>query len=251
VFPVSDDNPTLRPAVVTIALIMAVVVVWVFVQGAGADAFLLAKTVCDWGLVPAELTRMRPEGFAVPIGEGIACVVDRQTINYATPVLSMFLHGSWGHVISNCLFLWVFGNNVEDVMGRGRFLVFYLVCGLIASAAHLMVDGSSPVPTVGASGAISGALGAYLLLYPRAPIRMFFPPIFLVRIPAWLVLIWWFLIQFLSGLPQLLSPSPEISGGVAVWAHIGGFAAGLLLSRAFEDPDLVADRRAAFFRIAR
>jgi membrane associated rhomboid family serine protease len=148
-------------------------------------------------------------------------------------------------VLSNALFLWVFGNNVEDVMGRGRFVAFYLICGIVAAGAHLLVDAASPVPTVGASGAISGALGAYLLLYPRAPVRMFFPPIFLLRFPAWLVLVWWFAIQFMSGLPQLLAPAPSISGGVAVWAHIGGFVAGVLLIRAFVDDRLVAQRRIA------
>ena len=244
-FPVGDDNPTLRTPLVTIAIIVTVIAIWVFVQGAGFDEVTLATTVCDWGLVPAELTRMREVGFAVPIGPGMACVIDDLPINWLTPLLSMFLHGSWGHVLSNSLFLWVFGNNVEDVMGRLRFLAFYLICGFVASAAHVLVDGASPVPTVGASGAISGALGAYLLLYPRAPVRMFFPPIFLVRIPAWLVLIWWFAIQFLSGLPQLLAPAPTISGGIAVWAHIGGFAAGVLLMRGFVNPRLMLERREA------
>ncbi len=144
------------------------------------------------------------------------------------------------HILSNALFLWVFGNNVEDVMGRGRFLVFYLLCGVIAAAAHVIVSPSSPVPTVGASGAISGALGAYLLLYPKVRVEDVLSPIFLFSLPAWLVLTWWFAMQFLSGLPQLLAPAPEISGGVAVWAHIGGFAAGVLLSGLFEDPELIA-----------
>ncbi len=244
-FPVSDDNPTYRTPVVTIGLIVLLVGVWTIVQGGGLDQMHLAATVCDWGLVPAELTRLRPVGFAVPIGEGIACVVDDHAINWATPFLSLFLHGSWGHVLSNCLFLWVFGNNVEDVMGRGRFIFFYLACGLVASATHLLLDPSSPVPTVGASGAISGTLGAYLLMYPRASVRMFIPPLFLLRFPAWLVLLWWFAMQFLSGLPQLLAPAPELSGGVAVWAHVGGFLAGVVLGRVFEDPQLVAERRAA------
>jgi membrane associated rhomboid family serine protease len=246
-FPLYDENPTFRTPIVTIGLIVTMLVIWVFVQGMGYEP-LVAETVCNWGLVPAELTHLRPVGFQVPIGEGVACVIDNSAINWATPLISMFLHGSWGHVLSNALFLWVFGNNIEDVMGRGRFLVFYLFGGLIAAAAHVVVSPTSPVPTVGASGAISAALGAYLILYPRVRVQMFFPPLFLFRLPAWLVLTWWFAIQFVTGLPQLIAPSPEISGGVAVWAHIGGFAAGVLLSRAFMDADLVARHRAVLLR---
>jgi membrane associated rhomboid family serine protease len=244
VIPIGDENPTFRTPVVTIGLILVMLAIWVFVQGAGMSEETLVRTVCNLGLVPAELTHLQPVGTAVPLAKNWVCVVDNNLINWATPLTSMFLHGSWGHILSNALFLWVFGNNVEDVMGRGRFLFFYLLCGLVAAATHVMIDPSAPVPTVGASGAISGALGAYLLLYPRVRVRMFFPPIFLLRIPAWLVLIWWFIIQFLTGLPQLLAPAPEISGGVAVWAHIGGFAAGMLLSRVFENPFLIAQHRA-------
>lgn len=242
-FPVGDENPTHRTPLVTLGLLVTLFTVWILVQGGGLDALQLARTVCDWGVVPAELTGLRPVGFAVPLGQGMACVVDDQAVNYATPLLSMFLHGSWGHIISNALFLWVFGNNVEDHMGRARFLLFYLLCGLAAAGAHLLTDPASPIPTVGASGAISGALGAYLLMYPRAPVKMFIPPLFLLRFPAWLVLCWWFAMQFLSGLPQLLDPSPALSGGVAVWAHVGGFVCGLALGRWFEDPRLVAARR--------
>lgn len=242
-FPVSDDNPTFRTPVVTIGIIAAMLGVWVLVQGGGFDDLRLATTVCNWGLVPAELTHLRPIGFSVPLADGLTCDVDNAWINWLTPFLSMFLHGSWGHVLSNALFLWVFGNNVEDVMGRGRFLVFYLICGLVAAGAQTLIDPASPVPTVGASGAISGALGAYLLLYPKVMVRVYFPPIFFFRIQAWVMLIWWFAMQFFSGLPQLVAPNPAISGGVAVWAHIGGFAAGVLLSRAFEDPELIARHR--------
>lgn len=243
-FPLYDENPTFRTPIATMGLIAAMVLVWVVVQGFG-DPDTVAATVCNYGLVPAELTHTREIGFQVPMGGGWACVIDNQGINWLTPLTSMFLHGSWGHIFSNCLFFWVFGNNVEDVMGRGRFVFFYVLCGLVAAGTHILIDPSSPVPTVGASGAISGALGAYLILYPKVSVRMLFPPIFIFSIPAWLVLIWWFGIQFLTGLPQLLAPSPVISGGVAVWAHIGGFVTGVLLSRAFEDPELVAQHRAA------
>lgn len=243
--PLSDDNPTVRVPVATIFLLVAIFAVWVLVQGAGLDEGLLAASVCNLGMVPGELTHAAPVGFGIPIGDGLACVVDTQPINAITPPISMFLHGGWGHVLGNALFLWVFGNNIEDVVGRGRFLLFYAICGLAAAAAHVLVDPASPVPTVGASGAISGIMGAYLVLFPKVRVRMLFIFVIIVRvipIPAWLVLLYWFGLQLLSGLPQVLSPSPEIAGGVAVWAHVGGFVAGVLLIKAFENPVLVRRR---------
>jgi membrane associated rhomboid family serine protease len=150
------------------------------------------------------------------------------------------------HIIGNSLFLWVFGNNVEDSMGHVRYLVFYVLCGLAAAAAHILVGPASPIPTVGASGAISGVLGAYLLLYPRAKINMlfFFLFIFIRPIPAFLVLLWWFAVQVISGLPELMQVRPEVSSGVAVWAHVGGFVAGVVLIKLFANPRLVAEHRA-------
>jgi membrane associated rhomboid family serine protease len=148
------------------------------------------------------------------------------------------------HLLGNMLFFWVFGNNIEDSMGSIRFLFFYLICGLAAAAAHVFVQPASPVPTVGASGAISGIMGAYLILYPRVRVRMFFPPFFLFRVRAWLVLLWWFAWQVLDGLPELTSLRPDISSGVAVWAHVGGFVTGMLLVKIFENPRLVAQRTA-------
>jgi len=157
----------------------------------------------------------------------------------------MFLHGGWGHLLGNALFFWVFGNNIEDSMGAFRFLVFYLVCGLAAAGTHILIQPASPVPTVGASGAISGVLGAYLVLYPKVRVNMlFYFLIFfkIIPIPAWLVLIYWFGVQVLTA---YMSPvRAEVSGGVAVWAHIGGFIAGMLLVKVFEDPRLVAQRNA-------
>jgi membrane associated rhomboid family serine protease len=244
-FPIGDENPTLRTPVMTYALLAIMVATWVVFQGAGFDALKLAVSVCDFGLVPAELTHRRPIGFTVPIGAGLGCAIDNSQINLLTPVISMFLHGSWGHLLGNALYFWIFGNNVEDSMGRFRFLVFYLLCGLVAAGTHVMVDPTSPVPTVGASGAISGILGAYLLLYPRVRVKYFF--FFVIffkvfRIPAWAVLLWWFATQVLTGLPQLNQVNPEISGGVAVWAHVGGFVAGLVLVKLFENRTLVTRR---------
>jgi membrane associated rhomboid family serine protease len=239
--PISDENPTLRTPVVTYALLAVMVLMWVLFQGAGLDPYRLAVSVCDYGLVPAELTHGRPIGFAVPIGAGLSCRIDDNAINILTPLISMFLHGSWGHLLGNAIYFWVFGNNVEDSMGRFRFLVFYIVCGLVAAATHILIDPASPVPTVGASGAISGILGAYLVLYPRVRVRYFFL-FFLVPLPAWASLLWWFGTQLLTALPQLNQVNPEVSGGVAVWAHVGGFLAGVVLVKLFENRALVSRR---------
>lgn len=244
--PISDDNPTVRLPVMTLALLGAMAIVWLFVQGGGFDERNLVFSICNLGLVPGELSGAAPVGSGIPITRGLDCVIDDQAINWFTPVISMFLHGSWAHLLGNGLFLWVFGNNIEDVMGWGRFLGFYLLCGLAAAATHVLLDPASPVPTVGASGAISGVMGAYLVLYPRVRVRMLF--IFLVffrviPLPAWIVLLWWFGLQVLIGLPQL-ARTGDLTGGVAVWAHIGGFVAGALIIRAFERVDLVERRRA-------
>ncbi len=245
--PIGDDNPTVRVPVATLFVIFAMCSSWVLVQGAGLDGRLLAASVCNLGLVPGELTRLAPLGTGVPIGSDLACVVDNQAINLLTPVLSMFLHGGWGHLVGNALFLWVFGNSVEDVFGRARFLGFYLLCGLAAAAAHVAIAPRSPIPTVGASGAISGIMGAYLVLFPKVRVRMLFIFLFffkVFRLPAWLVLLYWFGLQLLLGLPELLDPTPALAGGVAVWAHVGGFVAGFLLAKVFENPVLVQRRRA-------
>ena len=239
--PIGDENPTFRPPVVTWLLLAAIFATWAFVQGAGFNEYQLAASACNLGMVPAELTKSLPVGFAVPMGRDLACVIDAEPINTWTPLTSMFLHGSWAHIIGNSLFLWVFGNNVEDSMGRVRFLVFYLVCGLAAAAAHVMVDPRSPLPTVGASGAISGVMGAYLILYPRVRVKMLFWFLLFIRVfrvPAWIVLIWWFVLQVVEGLPQL-RPVETLRGGTAVWAHVGGFVAGVLLVKLFENRDLV------------
>lgn len=229
----------------TYAILAGMAAAWFYWQGAGLDPVRLAVSVCNFGLVPGELTGMAPIGTAVPLTRSLACVVDNDPINLLTPFTSMFLHGGWGHLLGNVMFFWVFGNNVEDSMGRLRFLLFYLICGLAAALAHILVQPASPLPTVGASGAISGVLGAYLVLYPRIRINMLF--IFVVfwkviAIPAWVVLIFWFIWQVVSGLPELMAVRPEVSSGVAVWAHIGGFVAGVILVKLFENPRLVAQR---------
>lgn len=244
-FPISDNHPTLRTPLMTYAILAGMVGAWFYLQGAGLNEESMAVSVCNLGMVPGELTRMAPVGTAVPLGRGMACVVDNDPINLVTPFTSMFLHGGWLHLLGNMMFFWVFGNNVEDSMGRMRFLLFYLICGLAGSIAHIMVQPASPLPTVGASGAISGVLGAYLILYPKIRINMLFVFVIfwkVIAIPAWLVLILWFAWQVISGLPELMAVRPEVSSGVAVWAHIGGFLAGVVLVKLFENPRLVARR---------
>ena len=241
--PLSDEHRTIRTPVMTYAIIAANVFAWFYFQGAGFNEPTLAASVCNYGLVPGELTHLARLGTAVPLGDGMACVVDNESINILTPITSLFLHGGWMHLLGNMLYFWVFGNNIEDSMGSGRFLIFYLLCGLTASLTHILVSPASPVPTVGASGAISGIMGAYLVLYPTVRVRMliFF---FVVRMRAWFVLIWWFVLQLLSAWPELNTMRPEVSSGVAFWAHVGGFIAGVLLVKVFENPRLLAQRSA-------
>jgi membrane associated rhomboid family serine protease len=230
VFPYHDENETQRTPIVTMVLIAANVLAWLLVQGAGT-AFPLAASVCNLGLIPGELTLSVTPGAGFPMGDGVACLMDpgRQTPHVIT---SMFLHGSWMHLLGNMWFLWLFGNNVEDAMTRIRYVVFYLACGLAAALLQVVTNPASMVPMVGASGAISGVMGAYLLLFPRVRVMtLVVLGFFITRtaLPAWVMLGYWAFIQFASGLTTVNVEG----GGVAFWAHVGGFAAGLLLAAAF------------------
>jgi membrane associated rhomboid family serine protease len=227
-FPLRDENPTELIPFITVAIILANVAVWLTVENAGLGRPFL-DALCNYGSIPGELTGALSPGQALPLGS-YDCVAGGAT--WSTVLTSMFLHGSWGHLIGNMWFLWVFGNNVEDSMGHSRFLVFYLLTGVVAAAAHVMTAPASGIPTVGASGAISGVMGAYMVLYPRVRVLtlVFF---YLVYLPAWLMLGYWFLIQFLSGTVA------DGGAGVAFWAHVGGFFAGVLLVKAFERKRLV------------
>jgi membrane associated rhomboid family serine protease len=218
--------------------------VWFAVQGGGMNPLALVTSVCNYGMVPGELTHRAPLGSGIPIAPGMACIIDNEAVNKWTPLFSMFLHGGWGHILGNAIYFWVFGNNIEDSMGPARFLAFYILCGLVAAGTHVALDPSSPVPTVGASGAISGVMGAYLVLYPSVRVHYLIPPIFFrtFAIRAWIALAWWFGLQAMSAFFTPLNP--EVSNGVAVWAHIGGFVAGVLLVKVFEDKRLVAQRDA-------
>jgi len=237
-FPIRDDNPTLATPVSTIALIGLNIAAWILVQGMGSEP-LLSKSVCELGLIPGELLGRIPEGSSIRMGPGVSCTLGAP--HWYTPLSSMFLHGGWFHLIGNMWFLWLFGNNVEDSMGQGRYLIFYLLCGLAAAATQSLINPSSAVPMVGASGAISGVMGAYVVLYPRVRVHMLVVlVVFVTRIvvPAYLMLGYWFLLQLVGG------TAAQGEGGVAFWAHVGGFVAGAALIMLFRDQELVARHRA-------
>jgi membrane associated rhomboid family serine protease len=233
VIPLKDDNPTELTPYFTLALIAACSAVWVLIQGAGASEPRLVASVCELGAIPAEIT-----------GAGAGGECRFGGLRWEALLSSMFLHGSWMHLIGNMWFLWIFGNNIEDSMGHLRYLAFYLLTGLAAAGAHVIADPSSTAPVVGASGAISGIMGAYLILYPRA--RVLIPLVFgffvrMTWLPAWLMLGYWFLVQALSA---AATPAEAGGGGVAFMAHIGGFVAGAALVKLFERRDLVSAKRA-------
>jgi len=241
--PIADENPRSRPPFATIALVGAILYGWFAVQDVGTG-YAFARSLCELGLIPGELTA-RSIGTVVPLGDGLACIVDGDPA-WRTVVTSMFMHGDWFHLIGNLWFLWLFGDNVEDELGRLGFVVFYLLCGIAAAAAQMLVDPASPVPMVGASGAISGVMGAYVVMFPHVPVRVatllvIFPVI--LRVPAFVMLGYWFVLQLLGALPQIVG----IQAGVAFWAHVGGFVAGvvlaLVLKREHEPPMPIRARR--------
>ena len=244
IFPYRDENETQRTPYVTYALVAINVLAWLFEQGAGST-MALAASVCNLGLIPGELTLSVAPETAMPMGPDLVCYTDqgRQISNVLT---SMFLHGSWMHLIGNMWFFWIFGNNVEDSMGRLRFLGFYLICGVLAAFSQVATNPGSNIPMVGASGAVSGVMGAYLLLFPRVRVFTF---VFLgfffttVALPAWVMLIYWMVLQFLGGLQSI-----GATGGVASWAHVGGFVAGVVLIKLFVRPDYLAEHRSHHWR---
>jgi membrane associated rhomboid family serine protease len=243
-FPYRDENVSLRIPFLTFVLIAANVAAWILVQGAGSPQ-PLARSVCNLGLVAGELTGQLRPGQSFPMGEGMACIVDpgREPSHLLT---HMFLHGSWMHLIGNMWFLWIFGNNVEDSMGHLRFVVFYVACGLAAAFLQVFITPDSGVPMVGASGAISGVMGGYVVLYPRARVFVLLPLGFFlttVAMPAWTMIGYWALIQIFSGVVSL-GAQGEAGGGVAFWAHVGGLVAGIVLVRLFARDEYVREHRA-------
>lgn len=214
--PIGDRNPTRTTPVVTYAFLVANVLAFLLQEAAGAgggDAWV----VPGYGLVPARIS-------ADPLGEAF------------TVLTSLFMHGGLLHLGGNLLFLYIFGDNVEDAIGHLRYALFYVASGVGAALAQVLTNAASTVPMVGASGAIAGVLGAYLVLYPRAPVTVLVPPPlgffvgFFIVLPAWVVMVAWFFVNLTSGLGTLGAAS---SGGVAFFAHIGGFLTGLLAIRPF------------------
>ncbi len=243
-FPYHDENETERTPVVTIAIIALCVFVWIFVQGAGMGEQLDAS-VCNYGLIPGEFTQQAPVGSSFRMDERHVCVVDPGP-EYENVFTSMFLHGSWMHLLGNMWFFWLFGNNIEDSMTRPRFVIFYLICGIAAALMQVWANPASSVPMVGASGAISGVMGAYLILYPRVKVYTIIPLGFFATtfaLPAWAMLIYWALLQVVGGFGG--------EGGVAFWAHVGGFIAGMALIKVFIRRDRVAIRSSSHWRPAR
>jgi membrane associated rhomboid family serine protease len=217
-------------------LIVANVLAWVLLQGFGSEP-LLSSSVCRLGLIPGELLQTAPPGARFEIGPQSVCVLSATSAWY-TPLTSMFMHGGWFHLIGNMWFLWIFGNNVEDSMGHARFVVFYLLCGLAAAALQTATNPNSIIPMVGASGAIGGVMGAYVLLYPRVHVHMLIVLGFYattIAVPAIFMLGYWFLVQFVSGWTSIGAEG----GGVAFWAHVGGFGAGAVLVLLFRNPRLL------------
>ncbi|MFL6227436.1 MAG: rhomboid family intramembrane serine protease [Pyrinomonadaceae bacterium] len=234
VFPISDDNSdrTTTP-IVNYVLIAVNVLVFVFLQGLGSnDKFTYA-----WATVPREIVTGRdidkPVTVRDPVTNEVAGQIDLQPTPgsvYLTLLVSMFMHGGLAHIFGNMLFLWIFGDNVEDRMGHVRYLIFYLVCGFAADMAHVLTNMNSLIPSLGASGAISGVLGGYILLFPKRQVRAIVFR-FLTTIPAWAAIGIWFVFQLISGLGLL--GGGGAADGVAYAAHVGGFIAGLALVKVF------------------
>jgi len=223
-FPLKDDNPTTITPIITGILIFLNVVIFLYQVSLGPQGSQIFAY--EYGAIPAVVTgeQRLPAGIAV-------------IPPFLSMFTSMFLHGGWMHLIGNMWFLWIFGNNIEEAMGSLRYLVFYIVCGFLASGAHVLSNAGSTLPSIGASGAIAGVMGAYILLYPRARVLTLIFLFFFVRllyIPAGLVLGFWFFLQLISG----SMTGGQSGGGVAFWAHIGGFIAGTLLVGLFKKRDV-------------
>lgn len=213
--PISDANPTRRVPVVNWALIVINVVVFIYeitLRPRQLDALIL-----NWGVIPNHILF------------GLTDPLQTAPMTWITLITSQFLHAGWAHILGNMLFLWVFGDNIEDVLGHIPYLVFYLVSGVVAGLVQAVVSAPTNLPSIGASGAIAGVLGAYIVLYPWARISILFPILILfwtIQIPAVVVIGWWFVQQFFYGIGVL---SDAAASGIAFWAHIGGFVIGMIM----------------------
>lgn len=235
--PIADENRAARTTPFVVYGLIAVNAV-VFLYELALSDLELFVFIYDYGVIPREIADGR---------------------DLFTLLTSLFVHGGWFHIISNMLFLWVFGDNIEDIMGHALFLAFYLVCGIGAGVLQVVIDSQGRIPTVGASGAISGVLGAYLILFPQGRIRtvllLFIPLFFLV--PAWVMIGFWIVIQFINGFLSLGVDTAETRENIAYFAHIGGFVTGMLLALPFRNRDRHLERLArhptgrSFERLAR
>jgi len=220
--PIRDENPTRKTPVITYLLILVNVIVFIFQTLFGSQSSTMAY---EFALVPNRFLNNPSLGNVLNIFS------------------SMFMHAGLAHIGGNMLYLWIFGDNVEDAMGKGRYFIFYIMGGITASLTHILTNPDSQIPTVGASGAIAAVLGAYLILYPRQRVVTIIPLGFFMRItmlPASLVLGMWFVLQFFQGVMTLGGPD---MGGVAFWAHIGGFVSGVILANLFEQPNYKNSRQ--------
>jgi len=238
--PLKDDAPRVGTPYVTYTLIAACTLIFLFELLIGTDTGQrqLDRFIFQFGMVPARISIVLfdqgnvPWNLVYPLGARYV----PPSAAFVPIFTSMFLHGSWLHLIFNMLALWIFGDNVEDSIGHFPYLILYLLSGLAAAALHTFFNLGSTVPTVGASGAIAGVMGAYFLLYPRAKVlTLVFPLVFVffVWLPAWVVLGFWFVAQFLSGAATSIAGRMGGSGGIAFWAHVGGFLAGMALIKLF------------------
>lgn len=234
-FPLRDINPTETFPKATIGLIAITVGCWVFIQGTGSHPYL-SQSVCAFGLVPASLT-----GSSKDLSMLMNSMCHPRDWNPNLGLITtMFMHGGWLHIIGNMWSLWIFGDNLEDELGPTKFLFFYFLCGIFATLFQIISDPDSILPVVGASGAISGIMGAYILLYPKSEIRtLLFVGFFMIlQLPARVVIASWFILQLLFGVLSLDSQS----GGVAYWAHIGGFLTGIVSINLFGRRKSVEDK---------
>jgi membrane associated rhomboid family serine protease len=225
--PIKDDIPSRGYPIVNVTLIVINVVVFLFELSLGPK---LESFIRAFAVIPVKYFY---SGIRLEDGSVILFSLEERIIPLFT---SMFLHGGWLHLISNMLYLWIFGDNVEDRMGHFRYILFYLLCGLAAAFAHIVTNAKSDVPTIGASGAIAGVLGAYLMLYPFARVVVVIPILFfwdVIKLPALIVLGFWFVTQIFQG-TLALAIETSATGGVAWWAHIGGFVFGMIAVNIFK-----------------
>ena len=231
--PLKDDIPRLSAPLMNGFLIVANLLVFLFQNS--LDRASQADFILTFGLVPARLATLLP-GLAIHAQHSHGHGHPLSPALLLLPILtSMFMHANWWHIIFNMWFLWIFGRSLEDSLGHLPYLVFYLTCGVVAALAQIASDWNSVIPTLGASGAIAGVMGGYFVMYPRSRVLMLVPFLFIffLWLPAWAVLGYWFVLQFLSGVGTALVAPDRNAGGVAFWAHVGGFVAGVLLVKLF------------------